>query len=95
MRGKLAYAPLASFKSSDPLLCLFLQHLSRDSADAPELQVGMTWAWEAAAVVVAARVVAVDAAETSTQEVAAAQDTAVIHVKDACHTPKFQILECD
>jgi hypothetical protein len=55
----------------------------------------MTWAWEAAAAVVAARVVAVDAAETSTQEVAAAQDTAVIHVKDACHTPKFQILECD
>jgi hypothetical protein len=36
-RGKLAYVPLASFNPSHPLLCLFLQHLSWGSMDAPAL----------------------------------------------------------
>jgi hypothetical protein len=63
-------------------MCLFLQHLSRGSANVPVLRAEVTQAWEATTTVVAARVVAVLGAEASALEAAVAWDSTAVRVKD-------------
>jgi hypothetical protein len=62
---------------------LFLQLLSRDSADVPTLLAEGTWVQEAITATEVARVTAMLAADTSAREAAAAWDSATLRVKDA------------
>jgi hypothetical protein len=82
-RGKIVCAPLASFKLSHPLLCLFLHLLSWGSADALALLVDVARVREVAATAEASRVTMVLAVETSAQEAIAEWDSIALHVKDA------------
>jgi hypothetical protein len=73
------WLPLRSFISS---CVLSLQLLSWGSSDVPALLVEVTWAWEAAIAMEAARIAVVLAAKTSSQGAAAAWDSATLRVKD-------------
>jgi hypothetical protein len=66
-----------------PSCILFLQLLSRGSADVPTLLAEVTREWEAAAAAEATRTAVVLAAKTLDQEAAAARDNATLCVKDA------------
>jgi hypothetical protein len=73
------WLPPRSFISS---YVLSLHLLSWGSRDMPVLLTEVTREWEAAIAMEVARVTVVLAIETSTQEVAAAQDSVALHVKD-------------
>jgi hypothetical protein len=62
---------------------LFLQLLSRGSADVRALLVAVTRSWEAATTIEAARIVAMLATETSAREASAVRDSAALRVEDA------------
>jgi hypothetical protein len=73
---------LAPFEFSHFFLSLLLQHLSWSSVNLPKLQVEVTRVWEAATTAEAARITAVLAAETSTQEATVELDSVATLVKD-------------